>query len=218
MALSAPGEAHRKEISLKKLSDMFPDNERARAWLEEQAWPHGPYCPRCGGFNVQSGQAQDDDSPLPRLPEAAAVQLQDRDDHAVALSRYRDWTIAIYLLTTNLKGVSAMLHRDLEIACTPAWHLAHRLREAFDSGDASLSTGPTEADETHISGKRKNKMDPHGPADAVSKRRLRRAERCNSKIPHRRSPLVFSATGSFRANGGLCERTWRLSRASVFSA
>lgn len=42
------------------------------------------------------------------------------------------WAIAIYLLTTNLKGVSSMkLHRDLGITQKTAWYLAHRIRETW---------------------------------------------------------------------------------------
>ena len=47
------------------------------------------------------------------------------------------------------------LHRDLGITQRSAWFLAHRLREAWkDHG--SQFTGPVEADETYIGGKRKN--------------------------------------------------------------
>ena len=44
--------------------------------------------------------------------------------------------IAIYLLATNLKGISSMkLHRDLDISQKSAWFLAHRLRQAWASMD-----------------------------------------------------------------------------------
>ena len=70
---------------------------------------------------------------------------------------YRDWAIAIYLLTTNLKGLSAMkLHRELEIAYTSTWHLAHRLRAAFADGEMPKMHGPCEIDEVYLGGKRKN--------------------------------------------------------------
>ena len=66
---------------------------------------------------------------------------------------YRIWAIAIYLCLTNLKGVSSMkLHRDLDITQKSAWHLAHRLRKAFEVVNP-LFSGLVEADETYIGGK-----------------------------------------------------------------
>ena len=69
---------------------------------------------------------------------------------------YRTWAIAVYLVTTSLKGVSSMkLHRDLEVTQKTAWHLAHRLRKSLELGEAPFS-GPVEVDETYFGGKRKN--------------------------------------------------------------
>ncbi len=70
---------------------------------------------------------------------------------------YRTWAIAVYLVTTGLKGVSSMkLHRDLAIARKSAWHLAHRIRKAIEGGEAPMFAGPAEADETCVGGKRRN--------------------------------------------------------------
>ena len=69
---------------------------------------------------------------------------------------YQTWAIAIYLVATNLKGVSSMkLHRDLGISQKSAWHLAHRIREAwkFDNGPFP---GPVEIDEANFGSRRKN--------------------------------------------------------------
>ena len=65
--------------------------------------------------------------------------------------------MAIYLMNTGLKGTSSMkLHRDLGITQKTAWHLAHRIRKAWETGTDPF-VGPVEADETFIGGKEANK-------------------------------------------------------------
>ena len=65
------------------------------------------------------------------------------------------WALAIYILTTGLQGISSMkLHRDLDVTQKTAWHLAHRIREAWDGGNPPLPEdrfdGPVEVDETFV--------------------------------------------------------------------
>ena len=47
---------------------------------------------------------------------------------------FTKWAIAFHLYSTNLKGQSSMrLHKDPEVTQKSAWHMAHRIREAFDN-------------------------------------------------------------------------------------
>ncbi len=71
----------------------------------------------------------------------------------------RKWVVAMYLMTTSLKGVSSMkIHRDLKVSQPTAWFMIHRIREAWNmDGDGKPFRGPVEVDEAYIGGKEKNK-------------------------------------------------------------
>ncbi|MDE0291126.1 MAG: IS1595 family transposase [Candidatus Dadabacteria bacterium] len=67
------------------------------------------------------------------------------------------WLMAIYLLNTNLKGVSSCkLARDLNITQKTAWFLAHRIRRAFEDQQNAKFVSPIEIDESYIGGKYHN--------------------------------------------------------------
>lgn len=55
MAKREPGKAYRPGLSIIDITRKFPDEETVLEWFEEQRWPKGPFCPKCGTFNVQSG-------------------------------------------------------------------------------------------------------------------------------------------------------------------
>ena len=158
MAHKAPGKSHRTGISVKQLMKMFPTEDAAREWLESEIWPDGPYCPLCGSLNVQSGIKHSSMTHRCRdCPNRPQFSVKSGTVMRGTKLEYRDWAIAVYLLTTNLKGVSSMkLHRDLEITQRSAWHLMHRLRETFET-TGTIFGGPCEADETYIGGLERNK-------------------------------------------------------------
>lgn len=157
MAQKAPGKAYREGISMLEIMDMFPDDDTARKWIEEARWPDGlVYCPDCGSVNIQSGAKH------PRMTHRCrdCKKFFSAKTGTVMQSSklgYRVWAIAIYLVTTNLKGVSSMkLHRDLGVTQKTAWHLAHRLRKSWEADGIELE-GPVEVDETYVGGIDKNK-------------------------------------------------------------
>ncbi|MCY3747759.1 MAG: IS1595 family transposase [Chloroflexi bacterium] len=156
MASKGPGKAYRTGMTLAELFRVFPDNATAEAWFAVQRWGDEPHCPHCGSFNVQTGAAH---KTMPYRCRDCRKRFSVRTATVMERSNlgYQTWAIAIYLLTTSLKGVSSMkLHRDLGITQKSAWHLAHRIRRAWEA-DSSPFAGPVEADETFVGGKESNK-------------------------------------------------------------
>ena len=158
MAKKGPGRAHRDGISLTKLICIFPDDDAARKWFEGRIWPEGPHCPHCGSLNVQADIKHRTMTHRCRECDGKPrFSLKTGNIMEGSKLGYQTWAIAIYLVMTHLKGVSSMkLHRDLEITQKSAWHLARRLRKAFEAGQP-LFVGPVEADESYWGGKEANK-------------------------------------------------------------
>ena len=158
MAHNAPGKHRRKGMSFLQITRKFSNDATAQRWFEQQFWPDGPFCPFCGSVSVQSNIKHPTMTHRCRDCEGRPMfSLKTGTPMQGSKLGYQVWAIAIYLLTTNLKGVSSMkLHRDLGITQKSAWHLAHRIRKTFESKNAMFS-GPIEVDETYIGGKEKNK-------------------------------------------------------------
>ncbi len=159
MSNKAPGKSYRKGISLVKLFRKFPSDAVAEEWFVKRRWGKEPVCPYCGTRNVQTGTGH---KTMPyRCREKGCSKWFSVRSRTVMQSsdiRYQAWAVAIYLFATSLKGVSGMkLHRDLDITQRSAWHLSHRIREAWNREELKVFTGSVEADETFIGGKERNK-------------------------------------------------------------
>ncbi len=151
MTKQAPGKSHREGISLVKIMQMFPNDATAEQWFIENRWPDGVHCPVCGSFYVQTG-ANHKTMPYRCKEKGCRKKFSVKTGTVMRSSNleYQKWAIAIYLSLRSLKIVSSMkLHRDLEITQKSAWHLAHRIREAFVTNGGALA-GPAEADETYF--------------------------------------------------------------------
>ena len=132
---------------------------------------------------------------------------------------FRDWAIAIYLVTTSLKGVSSMkLHRDLGVTQKTAWFMLHRIREAWADQQAEPFDGPVEADETYVGGKAKNMhakrrcehIRGRGPAGKIAVVGVK--DRASNRVAARPVPdttaetLLGVVTGVAESGGGSVHR------------
>ena len=154
----APGKHYREGLSLLDLHEMFPDNRAAEAWFVNARWPDGIGCPRCGSVNVQTGASH---KTMPYRCRDCRKRFSARTGTALEASNvgFKKWMIAIFVLATNIKGVSSMkLHRDVKVTQRTAWHLLHRLRTTWQDDQMRRAfEGPVEADETFVGGKESNK-------------------------------------------------------------
>ena len=135
---------------------MLPTGEKAHKWLVNRRWPDKVVCPKCGSVDVLSGAKH---RTMPFRCRDCRGRFSVRTGTVMECSNlgYQTWALAIYIVSTSLKGVSSMkLHRDLGIGQKAAWFLLHRLREAMAGGDPLMSS-TLEADETYVGGLERNK-------------------------------------------------------------
>ena len=193
----APGKPFRKGLSLLKLTRLFPDDESAEKWLIQARWPKGVRCPKCESDNIQERATR---KPQPFRCRACRKDFSVKTDTLMHNSPLgcRIWVLAIYLMTTSLKGVSSMkLHRDLGITQKSAWYLEHRIRATFADANGEFS-GPVEIDEAYLGGKRRNmplsKRKPLRGRGAVGKVAVAGAkDRSTNQI---RATVVENTTGA----------------------
>ena len=136
---------------------IFRNEDKARAYLEAQRWPDGPYCPLCG----QTDTAK----PLPPKGSMGKGWYHCKDCRKKFTVRVgtlyershvplHKWLLATHLLCASKKGMSAhQLHRMLGVTYKTAWFMAHRIREGMrDDNPTGMGSngGAVEVDETFI--------------------------------------------------------------------
>ena len=118
-------------LTLTQPFDRFPDNAAAERWFVRERWPTGVCCPSCDSDDIQPRSKR---KSQPYRYRHCLRDFSVKPDTVMHDSNLglRLWAIAIYLMTSRSKGVSSrQLHRDLGISYKAAWHLSHRIREAY---------------------------------------------------------------------------------------
>ena len=144
-----------EHISVYDFLELFPDDEAAIAFMEEERWPGGVVvCAHCNSV---------DTTPLRRQRKhqcnECRKQFSVRTGTVFECSRiplYK-WLYAMYMMQTARKGISSIqLSKELGISQPSAWFLLHRLRHAMEIIDVTLE-GVVEVDEVYLGGIEKYK-------------------------------------------------------------
>ena len=154
MTRKAPGRSDRSGMTMVQGVQLFSDEAAVERMFIECRWPNGVACPVCGSLNVQERPTR---KPQPFRCRDCRKDFSVKTGTVMQSSNLplHKWALAMFLMTTNLKGVSSMkLSRDLGITQRSAWHLAHRIRKSWGQ---DLFSGPVEVDETYVGGKEGNK-------------------------------------------------------------
>jgi transposase-like protein len=175
-----------KPPSLIEILKKFDTEEKCIEHFERIRWPNGLVCVKCGKPRVMKFKAKGKTGKVRQLYECKDCHYQYsvtagtvfHDSH-LPLTK---WFLAIYLICSAKKGVSAKhLQRHLSTGYEAAWYMAHRIRLAMqeDEDFCQKFAGICEVDETYIGGSRKG---PRGRGAANKVPVVAIKERTSGKI------------------------------------
>ena len=137
--------------TLHEFQSMFATEAACQKYLAECRWPHGFVCPRCG--NRSSYEIA-----KPRRWQCTRCRYQVSLTAGTILHNTKTpltvWFWAAYLMTTDKRGVSALLlQRQLGLGrYETAWMMLHKLRQAMVNLAREPLRGEVEVDEAWIGG------------------------------------------------------------------
>ncbi len=137
--------------TLRQFQSNFATEEACERYLAACRWPEGFVCPQCGDRRAYDLVNQ-------RRWQCAGCRHQVSLTAGTVLHRTKipltHWFWAAYLMTTDKRGVSALLvQRQLGLSCyETAWMLLHKLRRAMVNVTREPLYGEVEVDETWVGG------------------------------------------------------------------
>ena len=140
-----------KGISLNAFLSLYGTEDQCFDALYQWRWPNGFVCPHCGHdrcCQLNSRKLQQCNR-CHRQTSITAGTIFDSTKLPLTV-----WFQAIYLMTQDKKGVSAMkLHRHLGISYNAAWRIRHKLMQVMMEREHPLS-GWIQLDDAYLGGER----------------------------------------------------------------
>lgn len=147
--------------SLVHLIETLQTENDCREFLEKLRWNDEPICPHCGSASERHYRLKS------RRIFRGLYKCKDcRNRFTVTVGTMfesshiplRKWFLAIYVFASHKKGISSVqLSKDIEVTQKTAWYILSRLRHNFRDKSEVVFDGITQADETYIGGKNKNR-------------------------------------------------------------
>jgi len=132
MTKNAPGRNDREGLTIIDLFKMFPDDEAAEKWFEDQRWPEGrKCCPDCGSMNYAVVANR---RPMPYRCRDCRSYFSVKKGTVMQSSKIglQKWLFAMYMMSTSLKGAASMkVYRELGITQKTAWTAEPRGSQAL---------------------------------------------------------------------------------------
>ena len=136
--------------------ERFNTEDKARKHFENLRWGKERHCPHCGSVETKVASHKE----MPYWCPACRKYFSVKTGSLMEGSKlsYRKWLMAIYLMSTSLKGVSSTkLGNDIGVQQRSAWSLSHRIRQAYANNASELFGKVVEIDEAYLGGLERNK-------------------------------------------------------------
>jgi transposase-like protein len=142
--------------SLPALLKHFQNEDTCVEFLKKQRWNNKPVCPHCGSmktpYETNRGYKCSEKECHKKFSITTGTIFENTK---IKLSL---WYAAIYIASAHKKGISShQLAKDLGITQKSAWFMLMRIREGMKERNPKMLVGTTQADETFVGGKNRNR-------------------------------------------------------------
>lgn len=147
------------QMTVAQLEARFSTDDACKAYLQEQRWPEGVCCARCGSIKVWKlakewhWQCKDCAPDGYRFSVLVGSIFENTN---IPLSQ---WFKVIHLMLVSKKGISALqIYRMMGFGSyKTAWYMCHRVRAGLQEKTFRKLIGIVEVDETFVGGKSVNR-------------------------------------------------------------